>query len=100
MKKTKRILLALVLVTLGLLTLNTFAQEAELGGLMPKELESTNFKDWQLNGVTITFLVMVLGRVFQSLRSGGGLVGLYRGLVYGTNTATPKQEAQKATVDV
>ena len=37
------------------------------------------------------FILQNLGRVYQALRSGGGLVSIWRGLIYGTNVPTDKQ---------
>jgi len=56
---------------------------------LPPELLDKKVSDWQLNGVTILLIVQVLGRAFASVSNGGGLVGIFRGIVFGTNT--PKQ---------
>ena len=61
---------------------------------LPAEMLNTNVKDWQLNGVTILLVIQVLGRAFAGLRSGGGLVGIWRGIVFGTNT--PKETLTSA----
>ena len=34
-------------------------------------------------------LIQNLGRAYQAIRNGGGLVSIWRGLVYGTNTPLP-----------
>ena len=33
-----------------------------------------------------------LGRVYQAIRVGGGLVSIWRGLMFGTNVPTEKQQ--------
>lgn len=35
---------------------------------------------------TLILLGMILGRAYHAIRSGGGLVSLWNGLLYGTNT--------------
>ena len=44
---------------------------------------------------TALILGAILGRAVQALRSGGGLVSIWRGILFGTNSTTPKQEANK-----
>ena len=44
---------------------------------------------------TVIGVVMVLGRIFKSLREGNGLVGAYRSLLYGT--AVPKALENRVT---
>ena len=41
-------------------------------------------------------LLFILGRVYHAVLAGGGLVSIWRGLVFGTNTPTPKQVASEA----
>lgn len=54
--------------------------------LIPAELRSLSLKDWQLNVTTITIGLMVLGRAWRAWRDGGGLMGVWNGFMYGTNT--------------
>jgi hypothetical protein len=67
-----------------------FAQAADIAGVpIPAELLTTNVKNIQLNGLTVVMGVMILGRIYKALRNGGGIVGAWRGLLYGTNTPVP-----------
>jgi hypothetical protein len=59
---------------------------------IPTELLNTNLKDLQLNVLTLIIITQVLGRAYAGLKNGGGLVGLYRGVVFGTNTPKEKKE--------
>lgn len=43
-------------------------------------------------------LVQNAGRAYHAIASGGGLVGIVRGLLFGTNTVTQKQTNEKTTV--
>ena len=58
-------------------------------------------KDWIHDGVAIMALLGLAGRAWHAVRSGGGLVGLWRALLYGTNTpkgpdgSVPVQQAPK-----
>jgi hypothetical protein len=52
---------------------------------IPPELLNTPVQDWQLNGVTLVLGVMLAGRLYSAIRRGGGLKGLWRGLVFGEN---------------
>lgn len=38
----------------------------------------------------ITVGIMVLGRAFQAVKAGGGLIGIWQALLYGTNTPKDK----------
>lgn len=46
---------------------------------------------WQLWGLLILSAVPLLGRAYHALINGGGLVGIWRGVVFGTNTPAAKQ---------
>jgi hypothetical protein len=59
---------------------------------IPTELLNTNLKDIQLNVLTVIIITQVLGRAYAGLKNGGGLVGLWRGIVFGTNTDKGKPE--------
>lgn len=86
MKKLNQITWLLTLIAAALLWATpTVAQDATL----PAELLNTNVKDWQLNGVTLLIALQLAGRAYAALSSGGGLVGIFRGILFGTNT--PKQ---------
>lgn len=83
MKRT--IVIALLLIGTALI-----AQDAgTANNVLPDELLNAPVKDWQLNGLTILVLLQVLGRGYKALRSGGGLKGIWSGIVSGTNTPTP-----------
>jgi hypothetical protein len=56
---------------------------------IPPELLNTPVQEWQLNGVTVVLAIMLLGRLYSAIRKGGGLRGLWRGLVFGENV--PKE---------
>jgi hypothetical protein len=38
-----------------------------------------------------SIIVPMLGRAYHSVRSGGGLKGIWNGLIFGTNAITPPQ---------
>ena len=42
-------------------------------------------------------LITNVGRLVQAVKSGGGLVGMWNALLYGTNVPTEKQQAQTKT---
>ena len=85
--RTKIIIAALLAFALLAFALPTMAQDA---ATLPPELLNTNVKDWQLNGVTVLLAIQLLGRAYSGLSKGGGLVGMFKGIVFGTNT--PKSE--------
>lgn len=96
MKTFDRILnVLLALALLGLIPLlfsavPALAQTATADSLaLPEPMLNTPIREWQLNGVTLLLIIQVLGRAFAGLKSGGGLVGIYRGIVFGTNTPPP-----------
>jgi len=63
------------------------AQTNSVGGVtIPSELMGVPLKNWQINGVTLVLIVQVLGRAFSALKNGGGLKGIWNGVVSGTNT--------------
>lgn len=78
MKKT-----ALIVIASGLCF--TALAQTEL----PEQLLNAPVKDWQLNGLTLLVVVQLLGRAYSALKSGGGLKGIWNGIVYGTNTPNP-----------
>lgn len=43
-------------------------------------------REWLTDGATLMMLLMLGGRAWHALQQGGGLVGVWRALVYGTNT--------------
>jgi hypothetical protein len=52
---------------------------------IPAELLNAPLDKWQLNLTTLALIGMILGRAYKAIRQGGGLRGIYRGLVYGEN---------------
>lgn len=82
MKKTMMVTGLAMLVTVATL-------HAQSTGDIPDDLLNKNLKDWQLNGVTLLLIVTTLGRIYSALKGGGGLIGVWRGIVYGTNTPPP-----------
>lgn len=56
---------------------------------IPVDLLNVPFTDWKLSLSTVLIAVMLLGRGFKALKSGGGLYGVWRGILYGENTPTP-----------
>lgn len=52
------------------------------------ELLTKPFKEWQLNLTTVFLVAMLLGRAYNGLRTRGGLVGAWRGLLFGENLPT------------
>jgi hypothetical protein len=88
MKLFNQIMWALLPIAAGLFfATSALAQDPVT---LPGELLNTNIKDWQLNGVTALLAIQLLGRAYSGLSKGGGLVGVFRGIVFGTNT--PKSE--------
>lgn len=45
------------------------------------------FHEWQLNLVTVFLIFQILGRVFTAIKSGGGLSGIFRSVMFGSATA-------------
>lgn len=83
--KTKHICSWFLLVLACLLMpVTLFAQDSTIAGVT-QEMMDAPIKDWQLNLTTLAIAAMILGRVYKSIRSGGGIRGIYRGLVYGEN---------------
>lgn len=60
---------------------------------IPDGLLNSPVSEWQLNGVTLVLAIMVVGRAYKAIRNGGGLIGLWHGLLFGTNTQ--KEEEKK-----
>ncbi len=58
---------------------------------IPPEVASVPIKQLftQINLTTCALLAMILGRVYKALRQGGGLKGLYQGIMFGTNIPSP-----------
>lgn len=81
----------ILLVGIILLPFVLVAQTNDMGLILPPDMLDTNVRDWQLNGVTLLLLIQVLGRVWSALRKGGGLVGIWKGIVFGENV--PKEVA-------
>lgn len=89
----KRLLIAIVVLGVVLpVTVTLFSQSNDMNIAMPPDMLDTNIRNWQLNGVTLLFLIQVLGRVWSGLKNGGGIVGVWKGIVFGENV--PKEVAQ------
>ena len=56
---------------------------------MPTKMLTSNWREWQLDGVTLIFVLGILGRAVKALQSGGGIIGAIKGVLYGVNTPTP-----------
>jgi hypothetical protein len=57
---------------------------------IPPEIMNTNIKDIQLNVTTLVLAAMLLGRAYKGLLKGGGIRGLWRGLIFGENAPEDK----------
>lgn len=81
-------LIEIVFLTLALcFCIAAHAQEVAptTAGALPENLLNTPVSQWQLNGLTILVIVQLLGRAYSALRGGGGLKGIWTGIIYGTN---------------
>ena len=86
----KRTLLILgLIVCVALMCCMTVHGQDTTGAPLPDELLNKPVSEWQLTGVTLLVIVQFLGRAYAGLRKGGGLKGLWQGIVFGTNT--PKE---------
>jgi hypothetical protein len=56
-------------------------------------LPATVPQDWVAGFSKWGFVAMLVGRAFAALRNGGGLIGVWRGILFGTNT--PKSPPAK-----
>jgi hypothetical protein len=57
-------------------------------------------KDWIHDAVAIAALIALAGRAWHALRSGGGIFGIWRALLYGTNTpksGSPQTETKPSS---
>lgn len=52
----------------------------------PADLQTKPFSQWQLNLVTLGLIAQALGRAYTAVRAGGGLVGIWRSVVFGSTT--------------
>lgn len=50
----------------------------------------------QLNGVTAMVVIRAIGELYSSIRAGGGLIGIWRALLYGQNVPKPILQDYKA----
>jgi hypothetical protein len=50
---------------------------------IPPELVNTPISEWQLNAVTVVIGAMVIGRIWTAITRSGGLVGIWKSLVFG-----------------
>lgn len=86
-KKLKLIVWLLVAACVASLWItNSMAQETPV---IPDALMNKPLSQWQLNGVTIFVVLTAIGRGYHAIANGGGFVGIWKALVFGTNT--PKQ---------
>ena len=69
------------------------------GGVLPDQLLNKPLKEWQLNGVTILLGIQVLGRIYTALASGGGVVGIFKAIAFGSATAAKPLTALKERTD-
>lgn len=69
-----------------------WAQTNPAGNPIPPDLWNTNIKDWQLNGVTLWLIITNIGRAAAALKAGDGIVGIIKGILFGTNTPIPPKE--------
>ena len=58
---------------------------------IPTEILSAIPSKWVVYATAAWVGAQALGRIYQAVRSGGGLVSIWQGLLYGTNTKTPVQ---------
>lgn len=68
---------------------------------LPPEISNAIPSKWLVYATAGWLLLQNVGRIVQAIRGGGGLVGIWNGLMYGTNENTPAQtkslDAVKAT---
>jgi len=69
---------------------------------IPPEIVTTPVNEWQLNLVTLTVIIMVLGRVWKAIANSGGLIGIWKSLVFGytpnkDSNPKPQSSEQHAT---
>jgi len=56
---------------------------------IPTEILNAVPPKWLVYINSMLIVGAILGRTYQAIRAGGGLVSIWRGLLYGTNTPTP-----------
>jgi hypothetical protein len=68
---------------------------------LPPDIVNAIPPKWLVYATAGWLLLQNVGRIFQAIRGGGGLLGIWNGLIYGTNENTPAQtktlDAVKAT---
>jgi hypothetical protein len=52
---------------------------------LPPEVANTIPPKWLVYATAAWLLLQNAGRVYQAIRNGGGLVGVWRGVMYGSN---------------
>jgi len=66
--------------------LASLAMAAEAAAVTdPSALLNTPISQWQLNGVTATLVLMIVGRIYNGARTQGGIIGMWRAFLYGEN---------------
>lgn len=85
--KTIRLFTALqLIIAVMLLWLLIPVAHAQLApSEIPPDYLTEDFRNWQLNLNTLFVVFFLLGRAFKALRNGGGLVGVWRGIIFGEN---------------
>jgi hypothetical protein len=48
-------------------------------------IPDTDWTRWNIFGLNAVVLARVLGEIYSSLKNGGGLVGVWRAIIYGQN---------------
>jgi len=61
---------------------------------LPPGLLNKPIADWQLDGVTVVVVVMVMGRIWKAWTDGGGLRGIWTAFYKGS-AATEAQDVTK-----
>jgi len=54
--------------------------------IIPPELASKPFSEWQLNLITVFIVTQILGRAYAAIRNEGGLKSILCAIWFGTNT--------------
>jgi hypothetical protein len=79
--KAKPLFLILALVMPLVIPVAAFAASGDI----PVEYLSAPVREWQLNLTTLYVVAHLLGNAYSALKHGGGLVGIFRGILFGEN---------------
>ncbi len=85
MKKTGIIIIALLFAAI-----TAIAQPTNGTPPLPPDLMNTPVTKWVITGGALLAILGVIGRIFAAAAAGGGIVGIFRGVVFGQNPP-PKQ---------